>query len=131
MPARTLAVVEAWVEAVNARDHDRVIQLSDSAIEIVGPRGTAHGYAPLRDWLAHARVSLATQRTFARGDRAVLAQHGVWRSPETDEVMGEADVASVFHVRDGRITRYARYDTVEEGLAAAGLTESDERPGTG
>ena len=125
-PESPLAVVQGWQDAVNARDTERVLALSDSEIEIVGPRGTARGHDALRQWMDHARVTLRPLRTFARGEIVVVAQHGVWRSPGTDEPMGEAEVASVFHVRGGRVTRYARYDTLADALEAGGLGEADE-----
>lgn len=125
-PESPLAVVQGWQDAVNARQAERVLALSDPEIEIVGPRGTARGHEVLRQWLDHARVSLRPLRTFARGQVVVVAQHGVWRSPETDEPMGEAEVASVFHVRGGRVTSYARHDALADALEAGGLAEGDE-----
>lgn len=121
------AVVQAWQEAVNDRNPDRVLQLSDPNIEIVGPRGSGYGHQLLRDWMGHARVHLDPLRTFAREDRVVVAQRGQWRSPETGELIGEADVASIFQVRDGRVVKYARHDSLEEALREAGLDAADER----
>jgi hypothetical protein len=124
--ADAVAVVEGWHEALNRRDSEGVIALSAAEIEILGPRGVARGREVLRQWLEHTRVSLEPLRWFARGGEVVVAQHGVWRSIETGDVDGEADVASRFRVEDGRVAHYARYDTVEEALAAAGLTDADE-----
>ncbi len=124
--ADAVAVVEAWHEALNRRDLERVIEISAAEIEIVGPRGVARGHDVLRQWLEHTRVSLEPRRWFARGGEVVVAQHGVWRSAETGDIDGEADVASRFRVEDGRVAHYARYDTIEEALAAAGLTDADE-----
>lgn len=124
-----LAVVRAWQAAVNARDEDRLLALSDPEIEIVGPRGVARGHDVLRQWLAHAGLNFESKREFARGGDVVVEQYGVWRSVETGEVVGEADVASVFHVAGGRLARYARFDTVDEALEAAGLTRDDGSPG--
>jgi len=121
-----LAVVRAWHEALDRRDAQGVLALSDAEIEIVGPRGSGFGHALLRDWLDHARVSLRPLRAFARGGAVVVAQHGVWRSPESGEVIGEAGVASAFRVAGGRVVRYARHDTLEAALADAGLTTDDE-----
>lgn len=121
-----LAVVEAWQEAAGRGDVDEVLRLSSPEIEIVGPRGTARGHDPLRAWMGHARVGLTTLRRFARGGVAVVAQHGVWRDVATGEVTGEADVASRFRVEGGRVAEYARFDTLDEALAAAGLSYHDE-----
>jgi hypothetical protein len=111
---------------VNNQDIDRLLALSDPNIEIVGPRGAAFGHIVLRDWMSRAGLTLTTQRVFARDDTVVVAQHGVWRSVETGEVVGEADVASEFRVDGQRVTYYARYDSLDEALATAGLEQADE-----
>lgn len=122
----TLAVVQTWLKAVNNRDDEDVIRSSDPNIEIVGPRGSGYGRQLLREWLNHAQVSLESLRTFARDDQVVVAQHAVWRSVETGEVIGEADVASQFRVKGGRVAQYARYDSLDEALEAARLNDADE-----
>ncbi len=123
----TLKTVQAWQDAVNSQDAETLTELSDANIEIVGPRGSAYGHEVLRDWLARAGLSLTTTRTFVRNDTAVLAQHGVWRSPENQEVVGEADVASEFHVKNQKVVKVARYDTLDEAFAKSELGHSDEQ----
>lgn len=121
-----VATVQAWQEAANAQDKGRLLELSDPNIEIVGPRGSAHGHEVLAAWLGRAGLVLETTRTFTRGDAVVLAQRGVWRSPETGEVTGEADLACGFRVAAGRVTRFSRHDRLDEALEQARLTETDE-----
>ena len=117
--------VEAWHAALNRADGDEVLRLSDPDVEIVGPRGSGFGHDLLRRWLEHTRVELHPRQAFARGDRVVVQQHGIWRSPETGEATGEAEVASVFRVREGRVAFYARFDSLEAALEHAGLGEAD------
>jgi len=121
-----LTVANGWVVAANTQDAGRLVELSDPNIEIVGPRGSGFGHQLLRDWLARAGLELETLRTFARGDTVVLEQRGVWRSPEAGTVIGETIVASLFQVKDGRVAKFARYDSLEEAFAATGLSLSDE-----
>jgi hypothetical protein len=121
-----LSIVEAWQDAVNHQDETRLLELSDPAIELVGPRGVAQGHTVLRQWLARVGVQLTTQRAFVGDGVVVVAQHGLWRSVENGEFQGEAQVASHFRVRDGQITYYARYDRLDEALAAAALSTKDE-----
>jgi hypothetical protein len=120
-----LTIVEAWQEAANRQDIERLLALSDPDIEVVGPRGAGRGHQLLRDWMGRAGLSLTTLRAFARGDIVVLAQHGVWRSAETGAVIGEQDLASVFRVGGGRVVHFARYESLDEALGAAGLTDAD------
>jgi hypothetical protein len=121
-----LPVVHAWQEAANRRDIDRLLELSDPDIEITGPRGSSRGHQLLRDWLDRAGLTLQTQRAFVRGETVVLAQHGVWQSTDSADKTGERDLASRFQVNDGRVTQYARYDTLDAALAEAGLDAGDE-----
>lgn len=125
-PNAALAVVRAWQDAANAPDLDRLVALSDPEIEVVGPRGAGRGHQLLRDWLGRAGLTLTTRQAFARGNAVVLAQHGVWRSPETGAVVGEADLASRFRVDDGRVVQFARHDDLEAALRDAGLIPADE-----
>lgn len=124
--ADAVAVVQAWQEAANRQDGDRLVELSDPHIEIVGPRGSGFGTQLLREWLGRAGLTLETQRIFVRDEVVVVAQHGVWRSVETGDVQGEADLASRFRVVDGRVVRFARHDQLEQALEAAGLDLTDE-----
>ena len=121
-----LAIVQAWQDAANAQDVERLLELSDPDIEVIGPRGSGRGHQLLRDWLGRAGLSLETRRVFVGGDAVVLAQHGVWRSVETGEVTGEADVASRFRVNGRRVAQFARHDSLDAALAEAGLDYSDE-----
>ena len=127
MPTKdSIAVTQSWQAAANAQDVDSLLALSDPDIEIVGPRGSGFGHQLLREWLALAGLSLTTVRVCARDDVVVLAQHGVWRSLETGEIVGERDLASRFRVADRLVSQFARYDSLDEALAAAGLQPSDE-----
>lgn len=121
-----VATVQAWQDAANRGDVERLLRLSHPDIELVGPRGGGRGHQLLRDWLGRAGLRLATLRVFARGAVVVVAQRGEWRSPETGALVGEADVVSAFHVSDRRVTRLARHDNLDVALNDAGLDYSDE-----
>jgi hypothetical protein len=123
---QSIAIALAWQEAANAQNVERLLALSDPAIEIVGPRGGASGHEVLRQWLARAGLRLTTRRIFARASVVVLAQHGVWHDATTGAALGEAEVASLARVGDGRVTHLARYDQLDAALAAAGLELADE-----
>ena len=126
MSPSSVSVAHAWIDAANRQHGDDLIALSAPHIEIVGPRGSVRGAAVLRDWLTRAGLTLENKRTFARDGAVVVEQHGVWRSVETAEFVGEADVASRFEVDGGRVTAFERFDDLSAALAAAGLEESDE-----
>jgi hypothetical protein len=120
-----VAVVAAWHEAVNRGDADALAALSHGDISIAGPRGTASGCEMLRDWLARSGIRLAPRRWFAKGECLVVAQIATWRLPD-GSVTEPLAVASTFLVEEGRVRRTARYESLEEALAATGLTRASE-----
>jgi ketosteroid isomerase-like protein len=121
--------VRAWHEAVNRGDVDALIALSDDEIEVGGPRGSARGSAVLRDWLERAGIQLEPRRWFASPGELVVEQVATWRS--ADGAVADPEIlASSFTVEDGRVMRTVRYGSLEEALAAAGLSMQDEIPGT-
>jgi hypothetical protein len=75
-PVASLAIVQAWQEAANSQNIDRLLELS---IEVVGPRGSGFGYQLLRDWIARAGLTLETLRVFVHGNTVVVEQHGAWK----------------------------------------------------
>src|SRR5262245_11339930 len=126
MAEQAVVVVDAWQDAANEGEIERLLGLSDPEIALMGSRGTARGHGVLREWVERAGLRLTTRRVFARGAVVVAEQHGVWRSVETGEVVGEAEVASCFWVVDGRVARVARYDSLETALGEGGLGVGDE-----
>jgi hypothetical protein len=126
MVADPLQIVREWQEAVNDRDLERLRAVSAAEIAIVGPRGVGHGFALLADWLGRAGLALTTRRSFVRDDAVVMEQEGVWSAVESGEARGAAIVASAFRVAAGRVSWYARYDTLSVALNEVGLTMGDE-----
>lgn len=126
MITSAIELVRQWQESANQQNVSILLNLSDPHIEIVGPRGSAHGHQVLSEWVQRAGAHFTTLRVFARDDRVAVAQHAEWRSPETGEVTGEADVASSFRVEEQRVMRVARFDSLDQALHDAGLTIADE-----
>ena len=54
MDESPFAIVQAWQDAANSQNIDRLIELSDPNIEVVGPRGLGYGHQLLRNWLGRA-----------------------------------------------------------------------------
>ena len=117
--------VLAWHDALNREDVDALLALLHPDVELVGPRGSAHGHEVLREWAARAGLALHPREVYARERAVVVAERGEWR--RDGNVVGEADVASVFRVTDGQVAYLARFDTLDEALEHAGLTARDRR----
>ena len=121
-----IEVVRAWHDALNERDLDRLLELSDEDVEVSGPLGTGRGRELLSDWAFRAGVSLSFGRMFQRGDRVVIEEFAQWRSSETGDVVGTANVASLFETRGGKVTRIHRFDDLTTALRHAELDQADE-----
>ena len=54
---------------------------------------------------------------FQREENVVVEQLADWRESETNRIVGQQVVATLFVVRDGRIARVIRYVDVDAALA--------------
>lgn len=121
-----LAVVETWLAAVNEQDAVQLEALTSERVEIVGPRGNGlMDRAVLGQWLARAGFDSVPLRWFCGGDgRVVVEQLARWHDVASGKLQHRTIIGSEFHVRDGRVARYVRYDSgVGDALLAAGLDE--------
>ncbi|MBL9018345.1 MAG: nuclear transport factor 2 family protein [Myxococcales bacterium] len=126
MPLPALAVVESWQLAVNEHDLEQLVALTAHDVEIIGPRGGGRGHDVLRQWLARAGFTAVPLRWFCGNEGVVVVEQvGRWFQPQS---MGASEriIASKFTVRAGRVTRFERFDDLEDALAAAALTDDDE-----
>ncbi len=123
--ASKIGVVEAWHEALNAGDVDRLVALSHPDVEVGGPRGTGRGAQLLREWVDRANIRLDPRRIFHQADTIIVEQEAEWSSADTEQVVG-SQVVSSFVARDDQIVRVVRYSDLAEALRAANLDESYE-----
>jgi mannose-6-phosphate isomerase-like protein (cupin superfamily) len=119
-----LAVVQAWHEAVNRGEIDRLAELLDDDVEFGGPRGSGRGGEIVLDWARHSGIHLEPVRWFQRGENVVVEEIATWQVPDNGELAPPSDVSTHFRVRDDLVRRVVRYDSLREALAAAGLDES-------
>jgi ketosteroid isomerase-like protein len=122
--AVAVGIVEAWHEALNSSDIERLATLSHPDVEVGGPRGTGRGTELLQEWVNRANIRLTPLRVFHRDDTVVAQQEAEWRSAETGLVAGSQTVASIFVVRDGQVTSVVRYADLTNALQKANLDES-------
>lgn len=125
--AHPVDIVRDWHEAVNAGDLGRLDGLVTNDVEIGGPRGTSAGRNVHHEWIGRAKINLVPLRYWARGDSVVAEESARWMQ-ENGEMTSPVTAFSVFQLVDDRITAIARFDSLSEALAKAGLTAAD---GTG
>lgn len=129
MGSGALAVVEAWLDAVNRGDAVALERLTHEEVEIVGPRGSGRAdRSVLAEWLSRAGFSADALRWFCGADGSVVVEQDArWRDPAIGEARGHARLASRFLVDGARVARYVRHDEgLEPALHAAGLSARDE-----
>jgi ketosteroid isomerase-like protein len=106
-----LALAQAFVEAVAARDLEAAGKLLDPDVETVTPRGTLRGIAACRQVLKKAGggEQFAVERTqpdFEEvGGEIVARMHEIARWRETGEIDYERDFAVRLTLDDERIVR--------------------------
>jgi quercetin dioxygenase-like cupin family protein len=127
-----LAVVQAWHEAVNRGEIDRLAELLDDNIEFGGPRGSGRGGEIVLEWARHSGIHLEPVRWFQRGEDVVVEEIATWQVPDSGELVPPSDVSTHFRLHNDLVRRVVRYDSLRAALAAAGLDESrDARPAPG
>jgi hypothetical protein len=127
MSNSALSVVQKWHNALNSAQVDEMIALVHPQVEIGGPRGSARGSQVVREWFGRANVRLLPLRWFDGGNQIVVEELGEWLSPETGQVTGSQQVATVFQVNDeGLITRIVRHDALAAALEDVCLLLEDE-----
>jgi hypothetical protein len=124
--ASEVRIVEAWHEALNIGDVDRLVALSHPDVEVGGPRGTGRGVQLLYEWVDRANIRFDSRRVFHRMDTVVVEQEAQWSSADTGQVTSSQVVASAFVVRNDQITRVVRYPELTGALLAVNLDESYE-----
>jgi ketosteroid isomerase-like protein len=126
MDSDVVQTVHAWHTALNAGDVDRLVALSSNDVEVGGPRGTGHGAQLLRDWFDRAGIHIEPKRIFHRGNTVVVDQAATWHITGGRGPAEPQAVASVFVVRDGRVSSVIRHADLASALQAGGLTYSDK-----
>jgi|SRR5919202_4472571 hypothetical protein len=121
-----VAIVEAWHEALNSGDIERLMALSHPGIEVGGPHGTGRGTKLLQEWVDRANIRLTPLRVFRRDDTVVVQQEAEWHSSETGVVTGSQPVASIFVVSDDQVISVVRYADLTDALQKANVEESHE-----
>lgn len=114
------AVVQAWHDALNTGDLDRLPSLMAADIAFGGPRGEGRGAVEVPDWAQRSGIRLEPERWFEKDGMVIVAQRARWLDPVTGEPGPAQEIASAFQVRDGVIQRVVRYGSLEEALEAVG-----------
>lgn len=120
MAADNLETADKWTEYVNAKDIDAVLNISHHYIEMIGPMGASAGHDTLAEWVKNSGINLTTKTRYAKGNCVVYEQEGR-RENENGHVM----VYTFMEVKDGKIKRIARFDSIDEAFGYCSMSEED------
>jgi quercetin dioxygenase-like cupin family protein len=116
-----MATVQAWHDALNGGDLDRLVSLMHDDVAFGGPRGEGRGAHEVRGWAERSGIRLEPDRWFVKDDWVVVAQRARWLDPESGGLTSPDAIASAFEIADGKVQRVVRYGSLPEALAAAGM----------
>lgn len=123
-------VVEGFIGAFNARDVERLLELVDEDVEVDFGHTTLRGRQGLQDFLERQTFGAAYRvkhgRRFQRGEELVAESRQELSYVENDELAGVDQMAAVYLVRNGRLTRYAEFPDLASAFASSGVSEADE-----
>jgi limonene-1,2-epoxide hydrolase len=123
MSANTDAV-ERFVETFNSQDLDAFVATLDPGVEIDSGRGPRTGREEARAWATfkpggvQQRVVIDELRE--AGDSVVALTRRQWYWDGTDELASEDEMAHVFEIRDGLVSRWRPFEDRAEALRALG-----------
>jgi ketosteroid isomerase-like protein len=122
-PATVVETVQAWHDAVNARDVGAAVALCAPDVQVVGPKGTGSGHDLMRAWLTRSGISLEPQHPLREVDGRVLVHevaqwHTTAQAPAGAPTERPVDTWVVFAAAGGRLTSVARFETEADALRA-------------
>lgn len=115
-----IKIAERWTTGVNERNIKDVLEVSDPHIELVGPRGVAEGHNILQQWIKESGIKMETQDYYAKGNEVVCVQRATWENQN-----GHVTIYTFMEIRDGKVHRLGRYDTLDDAFGQCELSEED------
>lgn len=114
------ALVQRWHRAVNAQDLERAGELVTNDVFVGGPRGTGNGRQEFLDWVNRAGIQLTPVSWHHVDDQTVVvAQEAAWpEQPETGTGHTAVETATLFRLRDDKVSEIRRFNELDEALAA-------------
>ncbi|TAA72051.1 nuclear transport factor 2 family protein [Planococcus salinarum] len=117
----TIETAEKWTEKVNAKDVGAVLEISDHNIELLGPLGASEGHETLAEWIRNSDIRLATKSHYAKGDCVICEQEATW-----EHESGHVTVYTFMEIREGKVHRIGRFDSLDEAFGYCPLSEEDK-----
>ena len=139
MSEENVEIVRRAYDAWNQEDLDAFLSIVHPDTEwggggaadlFLGVKSAYRGREGVREWWTAVKepwnyFKSHVQRTFAGDDKVVTVVRFEAEGKESGAKVGLPFLTNVMEVKDGRIVRFNAYLSLEEALAAAGLSEED------
>lgn len=110
--------VQAWHDAVNARDIDAALACCRPDVVVGGPRGDGEGHDLMRAWLQRSGIELEPQEPLEERDgRVVVHELARWRTADAPAEVPSQEPAEtwvVFETAEGLVSAVRRYETADQ-----------------
>jgi hypothetical protein len=119
------AIAEAWLEAYNERDLERLLAMSEPDFLMDGLAGEQRGHDALRERLSGpmhgVSVRVRPLASWDDGELVVVETISEVRYGDTAEPGESMSGAATFTVRDGKVARMTVVDDLGRALRDAGI----------
>jgi hypothetical protein len=117
--------VEGFIAAFNAGDLDAFVATLDPEVEILAARGMRKGIEEARAWATRApggvQQQIVVDELRESGDFVVAMTRRQWFWDGSGDLANEEEMAHVFTLHNGRVTRWQPFEQRDEALKAARL----------
>jgi limonene-1,2-epoxide hydrolase len=115
--------VERFIAAFNAGDLDAFVETLDPEVEILGSRGMRKGIDEARAWATRppggVQQRIVVDELREAGDFVVALTRRQWFWDGTNDLANEDEMAHVFTLHDGKVTRWQPFEDRGEAPKAA------------
>jgi limonene-1,2-epoxide hydrolase len=120
--------VQSFIAAFNAGDLDAFAETLDREVEILGSRGMRKGVEEARAWATRApggvQQHILVDELREAGDFVVALTRRQWFWAGTGDLANEDEMAHVFTLHNGKVTRWQPFDDRTEALRAARIDQA-------
>jgi hypothetical protein len=121
-----LETARRFFDAYNMGRPAEFLEVLEDDVELQTLREVEHGHEGAREWLKKGRGKIVprihTDRLFDRDERVLVLARLQLRSKASNEILQEADVASIFEFSEaGKVSRLRMFGDPNEALREMGI----------
>jgi ketosteroid isomerase-like protein len=118
-------VVRRFIDAFNERDLEAFVETLDPDVEIHSMKGSRRGVDEARLWATRApggvQQTVEVEELTESGEEVLALVLRHWHWDEDGSPAGQDQLAWLFTLRDGRVTRWEPFEERAEGMLRFGI----------